>query len=100
SNDEPGESISEDRPIIEMDPPANNDIDWNDVKLVWNEEFQATAKMDDIWDYETGDFSNPNMGDGIQVYRKENVELSGGTMKIFAKEKNGVYTSARLSGKK
>src|SRR5690606_1231073 len=58
------------------------------------------AKMDDIWDYETGDFSNPNMGDGIQVYRKENVELSGGTMKIFAKEKNGVYTSARLSGKK
>lgn len=100
SNDDSSDSqTDEKRTIIEMDAPADSNIDWNDVKMVWNEEFQESTKLDDTWNYETTDFITPNNTDGLQVYRRENVELSGGTLKIHVKENDGVYTSARLSSK-
>lgn len=100
SNDDSGDSeIDEKRTIIEMDIPVDNDIDWNDVKIVWNEEFQESTNLDDTWNYETMNFITPDKTDGLQVYRRENAEVSGGTLKIHVKENDGVYTSARISSK-
>ncbi len=81
-----------------MDPPINSDIDWNEVKLVWNEEFNESEISDKNWAYETNDPNNPYT-DGLQIYQKENVDLSGGRLKIYAKEEAGFYTSGRLTSK-
>jgi beta-glucanase (GH16 family) len=82
-----------------MEAPGSSDIDWNNVELVWSEEFSASSILDDIWVFEPRNTTNPDIADQLQIYRKENVSLSGGTLKIYAKEKAGVYTSARLNSK-
>lgn len=89
----------QDRTKITMDIPDNGEIDWNNVKMVWNEEFNSTANLDDIWVFESRNTTNPDIADQLQDYRKENAMLSGGTMKLSAIKKDGIYTSARLNGK-
>lgn len=84
---------------VSMPIPNDGDVDWSNVELVWNEEFNGAAKLDDIWFFESNDPNNPNTADELQTYRKENVEMSGGTLKIFAKEEAGDYSSARLTSK-
>ena len=84
---------------VTMPIPDDGDVDWSDVELVWNEEFDGSTKLDDILIFESNDPNNPNTADELQIYRKENVEMSGGILKIFAKEEAGEYSSARLSSK-
>lgn len=96
SNDpEPVPEIAE----IIMEIPVNSDIDWNKAELVWNEEFNGSTILEDIWAFESKNTTNPDISDQLQNYREENVELKGGTLKIYAKKEAGVYTSARLSSK-
>lgn len=99
SSDDSGDSETiEKRTVITMQPPANGEVNWNDVKMVWNEEFSDPSKLNDIWTFETNNNSNPGT-DGLQVYREENVVIRGGLLKIYATEKEGIYTSARISSK-
>jgi len=87
------------RTKITMETPIDSDIDWNNVKLVWSEEFNESTILDDIMAFVPKNTTNPDIADQLQSYREENVRLSGGTLKISAKKEAGVYTSARLSGK-
>ena len=87
------------RTKITMEPTGNVDVDWETATMVWNEEFNETTVLDDIWVFESKNTTNPDVADQLQVYRKENVSLSGGTMKITAKKKAAVYTSARINSK-
>ncbi|UJH91736.1 glycoside hydrolase family 16 protein [Antarcticibacterium sp. 1MA-6-2] len=84
---------------VKMPIPDEGDIDWSNVELVWNEEFDGSTKLEDIWFFESNDPNNPNTADELQTYQKENVVMNGGTLKILAKEKTGDYTSARLTSK-
>lgn len=86
------------RTKITMEIP-NSDIDWNNVELVWNEEFNGSKKIDEIWAFESKNILNPDIAGQLQDYQEENATLSGGTLKISAKKEAGVYTSARLSSK-
>ncbi len=86
------------RTKITMEIPINSDVDWSNVELVWSEEFNSTI-LDDIWVFEPKNTNNLDIADQLQIYREENVRVSGGTLKIYAKKEAGVYTSARLSGK-
>ena len=100
STDDPQDSESiQKRTIITMEPSVNSDIDWNDVELVWNEEFMKSTILDDIWVYEPKNTANPDVVDQLQIYREENVALSGGTLKISATKEAGIYASARLNSK-
>ena len=83
---------------ITMEAPGNRDIDWNNVKLVWNEEFNESTILGDIWAFEPKNMANPDIADQLQIYREENVISSGGILKIYAK-KSKIYTSARISSK-
>jgi beta-glucanase (GH16 family) len=87
------------RTKITMETPGSGEIDWNNVELVWNEEFSASTILDDIWVFESKNTTNPDIADQLQNYREENVSLSGGKLKISAKNEAGVYTSAKLSSK-
>lgn len=99
SNDDSGNSESElKRTIIKMDPSENSEIDWNNVKLIWEDEFLDPGISDKIWTYDTNDQNTPYT-EGLQIYQTENAEVNGGTLKIYVKEEAGVYTSARLSSK-
>ena len=86
------------RTKITMEISANSEIDWNNVDLVWSEEFKSTL-LDNIWVFEPKNNTNPDIADQLQNYREENVRVSGGTLKIYAEKNAGVYTSARLSGR-
>lgn len=98
STDESEEPVPE-RTKITMDTPINSetDINWNKAELVWNEEFNGSKTLEDIWALEPKNTFNPDIADQLQDYREDNVRLSGGTIKIYAKKESGVYTSARLS---
>jgi len=99
SSDDSGDSETiEKRTVITMQPPANGEVNWNDVKMVWNEEFSDPSKLNDIWTFETNNNTNPGT-DGVQVYREENAVIREGLLKIYATEKEGIYTSARISSK-
>ena len=72
STDDPKDSESiQKRTIITMESSVNSDIIWNDVELVWNEEFKESTMLDDIWVYETNGTSNPENADELQIYRKK-----------------------------
>jgi beta-glucanase (GH16 family) len=99
SNDDSSEPVPERTQII-METPINSEIiDWNKAELVWNEEFNESTILEDIWAFEGKNTTNPEVVDQLQDYREENVSLSGGTLKIFAKKEAGIYTSARLTSK-
>lgn len=93
-----GEPVSQ-RPQITMTIPTSGNIDWNTVKLVWSEEFNESARLEDIWVFEANNKFNPDVADQLQIYRDKSVKLSDGKLKIYAEKNDGVYTSARLNGK-
>ncbi len=69
---------------------------WN---LVWEEEFTGTSLNANNWSYESGNWGWGN--NELQYYREgtNNVSVSGGTLKITAKEESYMgsdYTSARI----
>lgn len=72
--------------------------------LVWSDEFDGTSLNTNTWNYEIGN-GNWGWGNGELEYytdRKENVEVSNGTLKIKAlKEEYGEqsYTSGRITTK-
>ena len=89
----------EERIKVTMDLPAG-EADWSSTELVWSEEFDGSGNLDrDLWVFDSRNTSNPDIADQLQDYRKENVKLSGGTLKIYATKEAGSYYSARLSGK-
>lgn len=98
SGDPEPEPVQE-RTKITMDSPGDDDIDWNNVALVWNEEFNGTTLADDVWVFEPKNTTNPDVADQLQTYRKENVNLNGGILNITAEKNADVYSSARISSK-
>ena len=72
------------------------------VILVWEDNFDSTALDTSKWSYQIGNGCPDLCGWGnneLQYYRSENVTVSGGTLKITAKQESfgGMgYTSARL----
>jgi beta-glucanase (GH16 family) len=90
--------IIPERTKITMEISGNSDIDWNNVDLVWSEEFKSTL-LDNIWVFEPKNNTNSDVADQLQNYREENVRVSGGILKIYAEKNAEVYTSARLSGR-
>ena len=92
------ETVSE-RPKITMEMPDDGNIDWKNVKMVWNEEFNESAKLGEIWNFEAKNTTNPDVSDQLQNYQSKNAKLSGGKLKINAEYNNGIYTSARLNSK-
>lgn len=82
---------------------TNEDIDWNNTELVWSDEFNNTKSFEEKWIFEKN-LNDSNVADQLQIYLKENVEVNGGKLKIYAKkegpgQKKGDYTSARISSK-
>ncbi|MGB3466334.1 MAG: glycoside hydrolase family 16 protein [Cyclobacteriaceae bacterium] len=79
------------------------DENWEDTKLIWSDEFDGTDLSSDKWKMQTGASGWGNQE--WQDYVKEgSVEVSEGTLKIYAKRKGkgqkvGDYTSARLNSK-
>ncbi|MEO0340135.1 MAG: family 16 glycosylhydrolase [Bacteroidota bacterium] len=74
--------------------------------LVWSDEFDGNALNEDFWNFQLGDGSDlgiPGWGNNeLQYYRRENVEVSEGTLKITARAENfggKAYTSARINSK-
>ena len=71
-------------------------------RLVWADEFDGAALNDANWSYQTGDGCPSLCGWGNneeQYYREENVEVSGGTLKLHVREENfggRNYTSGRV----
>ncbi len=71
-------------------------------RLVWSDEFDGGSLDTSRWEYQTGDGCPSLCGWGnaeAQWYREENVEVSGGTLKIHVREESvggRDYTSARL----
>ena len=70
-------------------------------ELVWSDEFDGTALDESKWTLQTGD-GCPNLcgfgNNELQVYTADNHEVSGGTLKITAREEaDGTYTSTRMN---
>ncbi len=71
-------------------------------RLVWEDEFDGTELDTTAWSYQIGDGCpvNCTWGNGeLQWYTRENLEVSGGTMKINIREETvgiSTYTSVRL----
>ncbi|PRX39830.1 glycoside hydrolase family 16 protein [Salegentibacter salegens] len=80
-----------------MEIPNEDNIDWEDVVLVWAEEYNEPVLSTDIWFFESKNTTNPDVTDQLQIYQEENATLDEGTLKINARKNDGVYTSARLS---
>ena len=82
-----------------IDPETPVGLGNNDV-LVWSEEFDYDGVPDpSIWTIETGN-GDWGWGNGeVQYYRRENLNVSDGTLKITAKRENiggFEYTSGRM----
>lgn len=72
--------------------------------LVWSDEFDGTSLNSANWNYQTGDGCDIGLcgwgNNEDQFYKQENIEVSGGTLKITAKrERNrgSAYTSGRIN---
>ena len=71
----------------------SDDIQW---ELVWSDEFEGDSLDETKWSYRLGSAYN----DEQQYYKKENVSVSDGTLKITAKKESVEgypYTSGRIS---
>lgn len=70
-----------------------SDVEW---KLIWSDEFEGDLLDETKWSYRLGGAYN----DEEQYYKKENVTVSDGTLKITAKKETVdeyPYTSGRIS---
>ena len=75
-------------------------------QLTWSDEFSGTSLDLSNWNYQTGDGCAEGIcgwgNNELQSYQQANVEVSGGTLKITAKEeriKSKKYTSGRINTK-
>ena len=86
-----------------------SDVNLNNFKLSWSDEFDGTSLNDAYWTPQIGngiEYGNRGWGNNEKEYYKaENVSVSNGTMKIKAQTEktkaNGTtynWTSARISG--
>ena len=68
---------------------------WN---LVWEENFSGTTLDQSVWTHELGTGSQNGLwgwGNGeLQFYQSGNAEVSGGTLKIIAKEEPAGLTDS------
>ncbi len=62
--------------------------------LVWKDDFRGSTLDTDNWSHELAEPGWVN--NELQRYTNENIEISGGNLKIIAKNENKEYTSARL----
>lgn len=74
-------------PPLPVGPPPNN----NGWRLVWSDEFSGTTLDTSKWSVERSNFGHPN--GTLQCYRTDNAVVSGGTLRLVAKQQ-----SARCSG--
>src|SRR5690606_30181947 len=100
ANDEP---VLERTKIIMDSPTPSENIDWNNVKLVWSQEFNNNTSFGENWIFEKN-LPDNEVADQLQKYFPENVEVNGGKLKIIAKKEGagqnkGDYTSSRISSK-
>ncbi len=87
--------------VVMENPNDVRDMDWNNVDVVWSEDFGQSKLSDTNWSVLTNN-SNPDTADQWQNYREENTEVSRGNLKIRAKkegagQKKGDYSSSRIS---
>lgn len=86
-----------------------SDVNLNNFKLSWSDEFDGTSLNDAYWTPQIGngiEYGNRGWGNNEKEYYKaENVSVSNGTMKIKAQTEktkaNGTtynWTSARITG--
>jgi beta-glucanase (GH16 family) len=73
-----------------------------EMKLVWEEDFNGEALNLDNWNYVLGD-GCPNLcgwgNNEEQTYKSENVKIEGGFLTISAQKGEDGYTSGRISTK-
>lgn len=100
------DTVSTERTKIIMEIPTQDNLDnynWNKATLVWSQEFDPNFSLKENWVFENN-YVNPDKADQLQTYTQENVEVSNGILKIYAKKiglghAKGDYTSSRISGK-
>lgn len=72
---------------------------YNNLKLVWADEFDGTSLNENFWNFEIG--NNNGWGNNeLQFYKKENTSLKNGYLIIQAKSESAGsqnYTSSRLT---
>lgn len=101
SSDDTKDDVRTERTKIKMEFPSKasfDDYNWNNAELVWSEEFDYFFK--DNWIFESNFNDN---SDQLQIYTEENLDVSNGTLKIYARkvgagQNKGDYTSSRISG--
>jgi len=89
------------RTIVKMEIPSQGKLDnynWNDATLVYSQEFDDNYSFKENWVFE-----NNLVPDQLQIHQEENLEVSNGTLKIYARkvgagQNKGDYTSSRISG--
>lgn len=84
--------INSDNSVVAAESKAS-DVQW---ELVWSDEFDGDSLDESKWSYRLGGAYN----DEEQYYKKENVSVSDGTLKITAKSEtveDYPYTSGRIS---
>ena len=75
---------------------------WSDTEIVWRDEFDGNSLSDEKWLPEV--FFDGVFNTELQSYTAENIEVSGGTLKLNVEkvgegQNPGDYTSARLNSK-
>lgn len=84
--------VNSDNNVVAAESKAS-DVQW---ELVWSDEFDGDSLDESKWSYRLGGAYN----DEEQYYKKENVSVSDGTLKITAKSEavdDYPYTSGRIS---
>ena len=95
----PGPEPVKERTKITMASPGDDNVDWSNVKIAWSEEFNNSGGVNNIWNFEARNTTNPDIADQLQVYSEDNVSISDGKLKITAKKESGIYSAARVNGK-
>ena len=75
-------------------------ISYDNMKLVWNDEFNSTSLDEQYWNYEIGTGNNGWGNNELQYYRKENTSVNNGYLFIEARKEGfegRSYTSSRLT---
>ena len=102
-SDDDGEPGFQRTVVIEeiSDAITARDIDWNDVELVWSENFNESSLSDAVWTYSENS-PDPDTENHLQTYTDQNAKISGSILQLQAKktgagQNKGDYTSSRIS---